>query len=211
MNGGNGDDVIVGEASPDPSGPGGNDTILGGAGNDALNGGDGNNLILGQDGADIVQGGAGPTTSTLAPVTTGSTRSTGWSTASTADPVMIRDRRTSDAVSPSCEAVDKLSFDPSDPGDFSDFGTDFPTDCGDGSSSGSGDSGDPSDPNNNFDGLAAPIDTGGSSATAPATSSAAFPSTPAARCCAFPVTRPRFATARPRFGSACRTPATRRR
>jgi Ca2+-binding RTX toxin-like protein len=164
LNGGNGDDVIVGEASPDPSGPGGNDTILGGAGDDALNGGDGNNLILGQDGADMVQGGSGTDNIDLG---------TGDDGVDALDGVVDSvncgsgddsgQADTSDAVSPSCETVDKLSFDPSDPGDFSDFGDDFPTECGDGSSSSSGDSGDPSDPNNNFDGLAAPIDTGGSS------------------------------------------------
>ena len=167
LNGGAGDDVIVGEASPDSDGPGGNDTILGGSGDDALNGGDGNNLILGQDGADMVQGGSGTDNIDLG---------NGDDQVDALDGVLDSvncgtgddsgQADTSDAVSPTCERVDKLTFDPSDssdPGDFSDFGGDFPIDCGNGSSSSSGGSFDPSDPNNNFDGLAPPTDTGGSS------------------------------------------------
>ena len=163
LNGGNGGDVIVGEASPDSSGPGGNDTILGGAGDDALNGGDGNNLLLGQDGADMVQGGSGTDNIDLGngddqvDALDGAVDSVNCGAGDD-----FGQADTSDAVSPSCEGVDKLTFDPSDPGDFSDFGDDFPIDCGDGSSSSSG-SDDPSDPNNNFDGLAPPSDTGGSS------------------------------------------------
>lgn len=152
LSGGGGGDVIVGEQSPDPSGPGGNDTILGGAGDDALNGGDGNNLILGQDGDDIIQGGTGTDN-----IDTGNGNNQVDALDGVVDSVNCGPGEdsgqadTTDAVSPSCEAVDKLSFDFSDPGDFSDFGGDFPADCGDGSSGSSGDGG---DSGNNFDGLA---------------------------------------------------------
>jgi Ca2+-binding RTX toxin-like protein len=154
LSGGGGDDVIVGEANPDPSGPGGNDTILGGTGDDALNGGDGNNLIVGNDGDDMIEGGSGTDSvdagagddqlDTLDGVVDSVNCGAGFDSGQ-ADTV--------DAVSPSCEAVDKLTADSSDPGDFTDFGGDFPTDCGDGGSSSSGGDtgGDPGD----FDGLAA--------------------------------------------------------
>jgi Ca2+-binding RTX toxin-like protein len=158
LSGGNGDDVIVGEQVPDSGGPGGNDSILGGAGDDALNGGDGNNLILGQDGADMVQGGSGADNIDLGTgddevdALDGVTDSVNCGTGSDsgqADPA--------DTVSPSCEAVDKLSFDPGDSGDFSDFGGDFPADCG--GSSGFGDTGS-GDTGDGFDGLAPTIDSG---------------------------------------------------
>lgn len=156
LSGGGGDDVIVGERSPDSSGPGGNDIIIGGAGDDALNGGDGDNQILGGDGADLIQGGSGVDNIDLG---------AGDDEVDALDGVVdsvncgagsdFGQADTVDAVSPNCEGVDKLSFDDSDPGDFSDFGDDFPLDCGGGSSSDPGDGSDPSD--DNFDGLGPPI------------------------------------------------------
>lgn len=159
--GGNGNDVIVGEQAPDSGGPGGSDTILGGAGDDALNGGDGNNLILGQDGNDMIQGGSGADN-----IDTGIGNNQVDALDGVVDNVNCGPGQdsgqadTTDAVNPSCEGVDRLSFDSSDPGDFSDFGDDFPTDCGDGSSSSSGDGG---GSGNDFDGLG-PSVTGSSSA-----------------------------------------------
>jgi hypothetical protein len=163
--GGNGNDVIVGEQAPDSSGPGGNDNIFGGAGDDALNGGDGDNQILGQDGDDMIQGGSGTDN-----IDTGNGDNQVDALDGVADSVNCGpgadsgQADTGDTVSPSCEGVDKLSFDPSDAGDFSDFGDDFPSDCGSGSSSGSGDTGEGGDFGDGFDGLAPSVDAGGADA-----------------------------------------------
>lgn len=69
LEGGSGNDVLVGWTGNDTliggagddnlSGWGGNDTLEGGLGNDALDGGDGNDILLGGAGDDALQGGAG--------------------------------------------------------------------------------------------------------------------------------------------------------
>jgi hypothetical protein len=60
LEGGDGDDTIVGSALGDRVyGGAGNDLIDGGAGNDMIYGGDGNDTLLGGDGSDYLSGGAG--------------------------------------------------------------------------------------------------------------------------------------------------------
>jgi Ca2+-binding RTX toxin-like protein len=60
VNGGSGNDIIVGDASGNVlNGNGGDDQISGGASNDSLNGGDGNDTIRGGDGNDAIDGGSG--------------------------------------------------------------------------------------------------------------------------------------------------------
>lgn len=60
VNGGDGDDVIIGSSLDDTlNGDGGNDSIRGGDGNDLLNGDAGNDTLLGGAGDDMVTGGDG--------------------------------------------------------------------------------------------------------------------------------------------------------
>ena len=60
LNGGNGNDVIIGSSSNDIiNGGAGNDTLQGGGGNDIINGGAGNDAIAGQAGDDMLFGGDG--------------------------------------------------------------------------------------------------------------------------------------------------------
>ncbi|MEI4470254.1 Hint domain-containing protein [Frigidibacter sp. MR17.24] len=60
LDGGDGDDVIYGEAGNDTLlGGKGNDTLDGGSGNNLLKGGEGNDKIVAGDGANTVSGGAG--------------------------------------------------------------------------------------------------------------------------------------------------------
>ncbi|HMS82056.1 MAG TPA: calcium-binding protein [Nitrospira sp.] len=60
LNGGAGDDLLIGTAANDQlNGLSGHDRLEGGAGNDVLNGGDGNDLLLGGDGRDSLSGGEG--------------------------------------------------------------------------------------------------------------------------------------------------------
>ncbi|MBU8539802.1 calcium-binding protein [Falsiroseomonas tokyonensis] len=69
VDGGNGDDTILGGATADMlfgragldsiTGGGGDDTLGGDAGEDTLLGGDGDDLVIGGDGADLMEGGAG--------------------------------------------------------------------------------------------------------------------------------------------------------
>ena len=60
INGGAGNDSIIGSALNDSIlGAGGNDTINGGSGNDSLNGGSGNDVLKGDVGNDLLTGGAG--------------------------------------------------------------------------------------------------------------------------------------------------------
>ena len=60
IDGGAGNDSIIGSALNDSiSGGGGNDTLKGGDGNDSLNGGTGNDQLNGDAGNDVLTGGAG--------------------------------------------------------------------------------------------------------------------------------------------------------
>ncbi len=69
LDGGLGNDIIVGSRQSDSisggpgsdriSGRGGNDRINGGAGNDAIDGGDGSDAIAGGEGSDLIRGGSG--------------------------------------------------------------------------------------------------------------------------------------------------------
>lgn len=60
INGGAGNDSIIGSGLNDSiQGGGGNDTINGGAGNDSLNGGSGDDVLNGEAGNDVLIGGVG--------------------------------------------------------------------------------------------------------------------------------------------------------
>ncbi|MBV8685105.1 MAG: hypothetical protein JOZ90_02445 [Alphaproteobacteria bacterium] len=63
LDGGGGDDVLLGDAGRDRLlGGDGNDGLVGGAGDDRLYGGAGDDLLRGEDGRDFLQGGAGADT-----------------------------------------------------------------------------------------------------------------------------------------------------
>ncbi|NQV23898.1 MAG: hypothetical protein HQ518_05965 [Rhodopirellula sp.] len=60
VNGGSGDDLVLGSGGNDQlSGGAGSDTLIGGAGNDSLSGGDGNDTLRGSAGRDHLDGGTG--------------------------------------------------------------------------------------------------------------------------------------------------------
>lgn len=63
MDGGNGDDLLIGGRGNDNlTGGNGNDIILGGRGNDNIVGGNGDDLLVGGQGFDRVEGGRGQDT-----------------------------------------------------------------------------------------------------------------------------------------------------
>jgi Ca2+-binding RTX toxin-like protein len=60
VDGGDGNDVLLGTANADTiAGGKGNDYIFAGGGNDSVSGGDGNDVIIGGKGNDTIRGGAG--------------------------------------------------------------------------------------------------------------------------------------------------------
>jgi len=66
LNGGNGNDTLIGGDDKDTlNGGAGNDTLIGGGGNDTLNGGDGDDTLFGGGGDDTVIGGKGTDTAFL--------------------------------------------------------------------------------------------------------------------------------------------------
>jgi Ca2+-binding RTX toxin-like protein len=67
INGGSGNDILVGDSTGNVlNGNGGDDQLSGGASADQLNGGDGNDLLRGGDGNDALNGGAGTNTADYA-------------------------------------------------------------------------------------------------------------------------------------------------